>query len=289
MDQAAGLRQWKEESARQKTPDTREIPMRITAVTGGKGGVGKSNIALNLALALKKSGKRVCLMDADLGLSSIDVLLGIKPRFNLGHVLTGQKTMKEILVEGPFGLSLIPAASGLKHLAELGEEKLMYFVEEASSLADQFDHLIIDTPAGISRGVLTFLLMSSEVIVVATPEPTSLTDSYAVIKSLKLEGGKAKVMFLFNMCRNEEEGIRVGEKLKEICRHFMGMTPEIIGVVSYDPSVPLAVRKQRAFLDLYPASKASQQITDAASRLVLTESKPNDLGDFFSAMKDLFS
>ena len=289
MDQAAGLRQWKEESARLRTSESGPGRMRITAITGGKGGVGKSNVALNLSLALRKAGKRVCLMDADLGLSSIDVLLGIKPRYNLGHVLTGQKSMKEILVEGPFGLSLIPAASGLKHLAELSEEKLMYFVEEASSLADQFDHLIIDTPAGISRSVLTFLLMASEVIVVATPEPTSLTDSYAVIKSLKLEGGKARVMFLFNMCRNEEEGTRVGEKLKEICRHFMGMTPEIIGVINHDPSVSLAVRKQRAFLDLYPETKASRQITEAASKLMQAEVKPNDLGDFFSAMKDLFS
>jgi flagellar biosynthesis protein FlhG len=243
---------------------TRKTIPKWIAVTGGKGGVGKSNLALNFSLALMELGEKVCLIDADFGLANLDVLLGIKPMFHWGHVLSGQKTLEEIVLEGPKGLCWIPACSGFKSMARLPEDALQFFVQEAEKLTHRFDRVILDTAAGISPDVLTLLYASQKIIVVLTPEPTSMTDSYALIKALKMENAEGELYLLLNQCRHEDEGKKVALRLQRICTHFLGKTPELLGVLIQDEKVSLAVRQQKAFLELYPDSTPSKQIRTMA-------------------------
>jgi flagellar biosynthesis protein FlhG len=284
MDQASELRTMKERSAGKAVFPPRP-GLEITSITGGKGGVGKSNIALNLAVALSERGRRVCLLDADFGLANIDVLLGLKPPFNIAQVFAGRKKLDEILMDGPGNVKLIPAASGLRHLAELSEQSLSRLAIEARELGSRFDHLIIDTPAGISRNVMTFLLASSQIVVVATPEPTSITDSYALLKSHHLEGGRARTLILMNMCRSREEGERVGQRLRQISKHFLGIFPGFLGVVRFDAQWTRAIRRQRSLLELFPCGEAADEIRRLAQKLDREETAKNDLGDFFSRIK----
>ncbi|EKD27099.1 MAG: Flagellar number regulator FleN [uncultured bacterium] len=288
MDQAQELRILTQKFS-VDTSTSNDFNLKITSVTGGKGGVGKSNIALNLSIALSELGERVCLMDADFGLANIDILLGLKPKFNIAHVFSGQKKISEILVKGPGNIQIIPASSGLKHLADLSQEALSMFAIQAKELGRQFDHIIIDTSAGIARNVLTFLLASTHIIVVATPEPTSITDSYALLKTLTLENNDAKTMILMNMCRKEDEGTIVGNRLIQICKHFLNITPELIGIVNYNTEMSNSIRKQKALLEAYPNSIATLQIKTIAQRLKNLAPKTNDLGNFFNSLKAFIS
>lgn len=286
MDQAEQLRTMRQgDKLHQASVST----ARITVVTGGKGGVGKSNIALNLTLALSHLGEKICLIDADFGLANIDVLLGLKPKFHIGHVLNGQKSFEEILMTGPAGVMLIPAASGFKHLAQMSDDTLRLFVSQIRHLGHLFPHLIIDTAAGISNDVMMLLKIANEIIVVATPEPASVTDSYALIKSFKLEGGKAKIKILLNMCQTEDEGLIVGKRLQEICLNFLGTKPEFLGVINRDEQIIKAIRNQRAFLEMMPGCLASKQVKQIAVQLRSDTFDNKELDDFYQSMKGSFA
>jgi len=289
MDQANELRILKEQELENKSVFNQNHALKITAVTGGKGGVGKSNIALNLALALIAKGERVCILDADFGLANIDVLLGIKPQYNISHVLSGEKKLIDIICTGVNGLKLIPGASGLKQLADLSEEVLHSFAIQARTLGVEFDRLIIDTPAGIANNVLTFLLAATEIITVTSPEPTSITDSYALLKTFKLEHGKAKVMLVMNMCRNNKEGDIVSSRLINICNNFLGFKPEYLGNINLDMKFVNAIRRQRPVIISEPSSVVSAQIVNLADRLKSIESEKADLGNFFTSFKEFVS
>jgi len=286
MDQADELRILKRQNIRSQSTSGLNHALKITAVTGGKGGVGKSNIALNLALSLISKGERVCILDADFGLANIDVLLGIKPKYNISHVLSGEKKLVEIICTGVNGLKLIPGASGLKQLADLSEDVLNSFVNQARLLGAGFDRLIIDTPAGIANNVLTFLLAATEIITVTSPEPTSITDSYALLKTFKLEHGKAKVMLIMNMCRNNREGELVSSRLISICNNFLGFKPQYLGNINLDIKFVNAIRRQKPIVISDPSSSVAGQIMNLADKLRLIESEKADLGNFFTSFKE---
>jgi len=232
-------------------------PVRVFAVTSGKGGVGKTNVSANLAVSLAMSGKKIMLLDADLGLANVDVLLGIHPTSNLSHVIAGQRTLEEVLVEGPAGLKIIPAASGVKDMVELSQAEHAGLIRAFSELAFSPDILLIDTAAGISDSVVTFSRAAHEVIVVVCDEPASITDAYATIKLLNREHGLFRFRILANMVRSTQEGADLYKKLVKVSDRFLDVTLDYIGAVPFDEYLRKAVQKQRAVVEAFPRSKAA--------------------------------
>jgi flagellar biosynthesis protein FlhG len=239
-------------------------PVQVVAVTGGKGGVGKTNVSVNLGVALCKLGRRVTLLDADLGLANVDVLLGLKPRRNLADVLEGHATLAEVVVPGPSGLRIVPAASGTQAMVQLGPREHAGLISAFSEIAHQMDVLIVDTAAGISDEVISFLLAAQEIIVVVCNEPTSITDAYALIKVLNSQYGVKRMRVLANMVRSQQEGKSVFAKLVTVTERFLEVTLEYAGWIPFDEHVRRSVQRQRAVVDAYPSSKASQSFMDLA-------------------------
>ncbi len=203
-DQASTIRDARTKDQSESRAVTTSTGTHIVAVTSGKGGVGKTNVVANLAAVLSDLGKKVLVFDADLGLANIDVLLGLAPRFHLGHVLIGKKALSEIIVPGPKGMRIIPASSGIQGLTEITNEQRNHLVDSFSELDSDIDYLIIDTAAGVSRNVIHFLLPAHEVIVVSAPEPTAIVDAYAVIKILLTEDPEKDVKVLMNSVARED-------------------------------------------------------------------------------------
>lgn len=256
---------------------------QVIAVTGGKGGVGKSNVAVNLSMALAKMHKRVVLLDADLGLANVDVLLGLKPKFTMEDVLSDRCTMQEVLLEGPGGIHIIPAASGTQELADLKGLQQAAMISAFSELEDMVDVLVVDTPAGISSQVTNFVCASHEVIIVLRDEPTSLTDAYAQIKLLNQRYGKTRFRVLSNMIDDVRHGQRVFDKLQLATDRYLSVNLHYAGHIPYDDNLVQAVRKQKALLESSPRSKASlafRHLADKAVRWPLP-SAPNGQLQFF--------
>ena len=241
--------------------------MRVLSVTSGKGGVGKTCVSVNLAYWLSKMGARVLLLDADLGLANVDVVLGLRPAYTLEHVLSGEKTLPEIMMEGPGGMRILPAASGVGRLVELGEEDRIQVFQEFDALGDPFDYLIVDTGAGISRNVLYFNSAVQDVIVVATPEPTSLTDAYALMKVLSEKGRGYRFRVLANMVADEREAKGVFARLSSVADKYLNISLSYIGHIVSDPNMPQAVRKQQAASVLFPKTPAVRCLRGLADRL----------------------
>jgi flagellar biosynthesis protein FlhG len=239
-------------------------PVQVVAVTGGKGGVGKTNVSVNLGVALCKLGRRVTLLDADLGLANVDVLLGLKPRRNLSDVLAGEATLAEVVVPGPCGLRIVPAASGTQAMVQLGAREHAGLISAFSDIAHQMDVLIVDTAAGISDEVISFLIAAQEILVVVCNEPTSITDAYALIKVLNSQYGIARVRVLANMVRSQQEGKSVFAKLVTVTERFLDITLEYAGSIPFDEHVRRAVQRQRSVVDAYPSAKASQSFMELA-------------------------
>jgi len=232
--------------------------MRIIAVTSGKGGVGKTNVVANLAASLAEMGKRVVVLDADFGLANIDVLLGLAPRFHLGHVLFGKKKLTEIMLEGPSGLRVIPASSGLRDLAELTPEQRNYLVRSFAELEGDAEYLLIDTAAGISSNVMHFLLSVPEVVVVSAPEPTAIVDSYAVIKILLAEEPTKIIRVLINSVSDEAESRDVFRQINSVVKRFLNREVLYLGHIERDGHVTKAVRSQVLVTNSYPNAPASR-------------------------------
>src|SRR6185503_4771744 len=226
------------------------------AVTGGKGGVGKTSVSVNLATALSASGKRVVLLDGDLGLANVDVLLGLSPRYTLAHVLSGERTLDEILVKAPQGFHIVPSASGAADLASMAGAGHLGLVQAFSTLATRLDVLIVDTAAGIAPGVLQFSQAAQHVLVVVTDEPASLTDAYALIKVLSRDYGVSRFRVVANMARGPAEGETLFKKLEKVTGRFLDVLLEYAGAVPDDEHVRRAIRVQRPVLDAYPGSPA---------------------------------
>lgn len=239
-------------------------PVQVIAVSGGKGGVGKSNISVNLSIALAEMRRRVVLLDADLGLANVDVLLGIKATHTLADVLAGTHSLREVLVTGPGGVKIVPASSGVQRMAELSTAEHAGLINAFNELSDQVDILVIDTAAGISDTVISFVRAANEVIVVVCDEPSSITDAYALIKLLNKEYGMMRFRVVANMTRSAQEGQNMFNKLNGVCEKFLDVTLQFIGQVPFDENVRNAVQKQKALLEFAPASKAAVAIRSLA-------------------------
>ncbi len=241
---------------------------KIIAVTSGKGGVGKTNVVANLAVCLSEMGKKVVVLDADFGLANIDVLLGLTPRFHLGHVLFGNKTLTEIMVQGPKGIRIIPASSGLQRLSELTQEQRSQLVESFADLGSDTDYLLVDTAAGISTNVIHFLMAAHEVIVVSAPEPTAIVDAYATIKIILAEDPSKPVHVLINSVQAESEAREVFSQINTVVKRFLNCEVSFLGHVERDGHVRQAVRSQVLVTHLYPSAPASRCFRSLAHTLV---------------------
>jgi flagellar biosynthesis protein FlhG len=242
-------------------------PVQVVAVSGGKGGVGKSNVSVNLGIALAQKGRRVVLLDADLGLANIDVLLGITANRNLSDVLAGDCDLKDVLVDGPGGIKIVPASSGTQRMTQLNAMEHAGLINAFSELGDQIDVLIVDTAAGISEGVVSFLRAAQELLLVVCDEPTSITDAYALIKLMNRDYGTNRFRILANQVRNDQEGRHLFEKLTRVTERFLDVALQYVGMVPYDEAVRKAVQRQRAVLDAYPRAKASLAIKALAEKV----------------------
>lgn len=235
-------------------------PVQVIAVSGGKGGVGKSNISVNLSIALAELRRRVVLLDADLGLANVDVLLGIRATHTLADVLAGTHSLSDVLVTGPAGVKIVPASSGVQRMAELSSAEHVGLINAFNELSDQVDILVIDTAAGISDTVVSFVRAANEVIIVVCDEPSSITDSYALIKLLNKEYGMQRFRVVANMTRTQQEGINMFNKLNMVCERFLDVTLQFVGQIPFDENVRKAVQKQKALLEFAPSSKAAVAI-----------------------------
>lgn len=239
-------------------------PVKVIAVTAGKGGVGKSNIAVNLSIALASTGQKVLLLDADLGLANIDVMLGLCARYNLSHVLRGVCRLSDIMLTGPCDIKIIPSASGTEYMAQLTPVQHAGIIDSFNELTDEFDYMIIDTAAGISDTVLSFTRSSQEIIVVACDQPTSLTDSYALIKVMTQRFGWNHFHILSNMVRSNQEGRDVFNRLYHVTEQFLDCQLTYLGAVPFDDKVHEAIKKQSAVLMSYPDCQGSRAIQQVA-------------------------
>ncbi len=244
----------RERSQRRRRPG----PVQVLAVTSGKGGVGKTNVSVNLACALADLGQHVLLLDADLGLANVDVLLDLHPRYHLGHVLAGEVELDAIVLEGPRGVRVVPAASGVRRLAHLSTAEYAGIIQAFSSLRWPVDTLVVDTPAGISDNVAHFCRAAQEVLVVVCDEPTSITDAYALVKVLSRDHGIRRFRILVNQAASVADGREVYRKLDAVCARFLDdATLELAGIVPHDDYLRRAVQRQRAVVDAYPRSAAA--------------------------------
>ncbi len=243
--------------------------LRVLAVSSGKGGVGKTNIVANLAYVLSKQDKKVLVVDADLGLNNIDILLGLNPKFHIGHVLSGEKNVQDIITEGPAGIHLLPAGGGLQELTQLDDEKKVVLMEELDQVSSAYDFLIFDTGAGISTNVTYFCSAAHEILLIATIEPTSLTDVYALIKTLHTKHAQKYFRVIINSVGSESEARLIFRNLAAVADRFLpDVSVEYLGYILLDPVVTKAVRQQKAFSELYPDSKVTQCIDRLVQKIV---------------------
>ena len=253
-DQASGLRRMTNHQ------------VKVIAVTGGKGGVGKTNVTLNMAVSLAKRGKRVMVLDADLGLANVDVLLGIRVIKNLSHVLSGECTLDEVIVHGPEGVMIIPATSGTQSMVELTDVEHAGLIQAFSSLQTPIDILLIDTAAGISNMVVSFAQAAQDVLMVVCDEPTSITDAYALIKILSKQNGVYRFKIVANMVRSLREGQDLFTKLTRVTDRFLDASLELVACIPFDGNVRQAVRKQKTVVDAFPKTPASLAFKALANR-----------------------
>lgn len=287
-DQAFRLRELVQKNTLPLDRESRPGP-RTLAVASGKGGVGKTNLVLNLALALAKMGKQMMVLDADLGLANVDVLLGLVPRDTLYEVITGRKRLEEIVIVGPLGLRIIPGGSGIQELANLSNMQRERLVSDMSGADLQAaDIMLVDTGAGISNNVLGFLLAADEVIVVLTPEPTSITDAYALIKVLSQRESDKIIHLVVNRVSGEAEARRTAEKINLVARRFLALQPEFLGFVQEDARVHQAVCRQKPFVLEYPSCQAAASLQQIALRLAgetgRVTSRSHGRGNFFQRL-----
>lgn len=262
-DQAQALRELV--SDRDQPPRPAGQATRTVAVTSGKGGVGKSNFSLNFAMALQKRGYSVLVFDADVGMANIDVLLGTPAPYNLFHLLKREKNIWDIIQTGPGGLKFIAGGSGFKELVRLSDEELEYFTEQIGNLNGHVDFLLFDTGAGLTKETLKFILAAEETIVVTTPEPTSITDAYALIKMVKSMGNDVAFRLVVNRIANESEGKVTAGNMQQVASKYLGMELPVLGYIPDDANVSKAVKRQTPLSVAFPDSAAMRGIDRIAS------------------------
>lgn len=242
-------------------------PVRVIAVTSGKGGVGKTSVSVNLSVALARRGQRVLLMDADLGLGNVDVLLGLKSSQNISHVLSGETTLDEIVLEGPQGIGILPAASGIKHMAELSAAENTGLIHAFADLQRPVDIMVVDTAAGIADSVVRFTQAANDVVVVVCDEPASITDAYAMIKVLSRDHGVQRFQVVANMVRDETEGRGLFKKLNTAAGRFLDVTLVHLGSVPFDEYLRRAIQRQKPVVEVFGGSRSSRAFVEIADQI----------------------
>lgn len=283
MDQAANLRKLfvaKSDSAPAKT--------RTIAITSGKGGVGKTSLSVSLAIALARDKSKVTLLDADLGLANVNVVLGTIPKFNLYHVIKGKKKIQDIIVTVPEGIKILAGAPGYHQLADLDDKVRERFINELEVLKGE-DYLIIDTGAGVSQNVLSFIIAADEIIVVTTPEPTAITDAYGIIKSIAAQSSDSTIRLIVNRVQSVSEARRVAERIINIASQFLNIKVESLGFIYEDPLVAKSVRHQKPFVTGYPNSKASGCVNVIADKIADREPLNEGSGGLSGFFKRMFA
>lgn len=298
MDQAEGLRTLMDTQTERieplsKPPKRKELSParwpRVISVGSGKGGVGKTNVVANLAFAFTLLGRKVLVFDADLGLANIDILLGLTPQYNIQHLLNREKEVFEILTQGPGGMAVLPASSGVLELVDLNESQKLFLLNELDLLAETVDILLIDTGAGISSNVLYFNLAAEESIVVVTPEPTSITDAYALIKVLATKYKKDRFTLLINSVQNGHEAKETFGKISRAVDRFLGgISVDYLGFVPFDDKIPQAVKNQRPVLEVFPQALSSRSFMEMARELVERPPNPRTQGQVQFFWQHLF-
>lgn len=247
---------------------TSKHSVQVLAVTGGKGGVGKTNVSVNISLALADVGRRVVLLDADFGLANVDVLLGLEPKRTLSEVMAGECDLRDVLLTGPGGIRIVPASSGTQDLVSMSPLQHAGLIQAFSELGDNLDVLVIDTAAGIGDSVTSFVRAAQEVIMVVCDEPTSITDAYALMKLLNQQYGMVRFRVLANMAHTPQEGRNLYNKLVNVAERFLeDVALQYLGAIPYDPMVRKAVQRQRPVYDAYPRCKASQAFRAVAQKV----------------------
>ncbi len=241
--------------------------VRTIAVASGKGGVGKTNIAANLAIGFSKLNKKVLVFDADLGLSNIDVILNLAAKYNIKHLFKGEKKLKDLIIEGPQGIKILPASSGIQELTSLDEFQRLRLIEEFESYDGCVDYLLIDTSSGISTNVGFFCMAAQDIIIVTSAEPTSMTDAYALIKVLFTKYQEKNFKILVNAVKNSKEATDVYRRLSTAAERFLSISLDYIGYVPHDSFVQKAVRQQKALIDIYPNSDAAKSLMEIAEKI----------------------
>ena len=247
--------------------DQRPNAVRVLAVASGKGGVGKSNLSVNLSCVLAQRKKSVLLLDADLGLANADVILGVHPQYDLHDVIRGERSLEDIVVHSPLGVGLIPASSGVKAMAELSSAEHAGLIRAFSELSMDVDYLIIDTAAGISDSVISFCQGAQEVLVVVCDEPASITDAYALIKVLNRDAGLTRVQIVANMVKSPVQGQDLFHKLDEVAAQYLNISLGYLGHIPFDEAVRVALRRRSPVVNEFPTCKASQAVKRLADNL----------------------
>jgi len=255
MDQAQGIRQMKSQQ-----------PVRVIAVTSGKGGVGKSNVTVNLAVTLAQGGESVMVMDADMGLANIDVLLGLSPGLNMSHVVNGECSLEETIIEGPAGIKIVPASSGVASMSDLTPAQNAGVIRSFSELTLPVDTLLIDTAAGISDSVVSYIRAAREVIVVVCDEPASITDAYAMVKVMNRDYGVERFHVLANQAQSVQQGRELFNKLARVSQKFLDVTLDYLGSVPYDDCLKKAVQKQKSVVEAFPRSPSALAFKQLAKK-----------------------
>ena len=280
-DQASKLRAL----ARAEVPESTLFHSRVMAITSGKGGVGKTNVVAGLAMSLANVGQRVVVLDADFGLANIDILLGLTPTHTLEHVLRGEKLLEEILLDGPNGIKVIPASSGIQELTRLDAAAELRLVQGLQRVSENQDWLLIDTAAGIHDSVLKLLMAAQEILLVTTPEPTSLVDAYAMVKVVHLRDPRKPIWLVVNNAQSETEAEETIEQLQAATMRFLGRELHVLGMIPADPFLLQAVRQQRGVVEVFPRSPSALAFRTIADQL--KKKVPLQKGGFASFWKQL--
>jgi flagellar biosynthesis protein FlhG len=285
MDQAEQLRN----IIKQQSPNYKFA--RVITITSGKGGVGKSNLSVNLAIQLSKLGKRVIILDADFGLANIEVMLGIRPQYNMADLIFKGKSLQDIITEGPERIGFISGGSGIQELTNLTKDQILFLTQKLYELDEFADVIIIDTGAGINDSVLEFVTASSEVLLVATPEPTSITDAYALLKTLNRKADfiadNTVIKVVANRVESNEEAKQLFNKLNVVVNKFLSIKIDFLGAIPQDSNVSKAVIQQKPYSLLYPNSPSSRAVSELANRLC--ENTPVRTNSIGSGIAQLFS
>lgn len=275
-DQAGTLRSMTNQQS-ERTQESHRT--KVYSVTSGKGGVGKTAVTANLAYSLALCGKRVLILDADLGLANIDVVFGLTPRYNLNHFFAGEQTLDGIMIEGPLGIKILPAGSGIQNFTRLDSNLKMQLLQGLDNMNNRFDYVLIDTEAGISDNVTYFNTAAQEIIIVTTPEPTAITDAYALMKLLSTQFHEKKFNLVVNQIQGEDDALDVYRKLTLVSNRYLDISIDYLGSIPHDRQMIEAIRRQRVLSELQPGSKVATAFSRLAGRICAAPEASKDKGN----------